>query len=586
MTFQHYWTIMVKRWKLVIVCLAIVSLGALIVSKLMTPIYASSALVEITVRSTSSSADYTSLLASDQLVQTESLLAVSGPVLREVATRHPGLSVAQLLKEVSSAPKLNTQLFEVQVQDADPGQAADLANDIAATLIRQQVQMMQQSDQDAQGRIQQDLNTTLAKIDTTINQINALRGKNPGRVAVLQYQLNNLQQHYTQWQTLLAQLELSQAQSGDFLRIAQPALANPTPVRPNIPLNSGLGMLAGLFLGMLAAVLFEELDTHVHTTDDLTQLLGWSVLGTIWRANSRNKENVVNPRGREANVEAYRILRTNVGFSSIDKPLRFLMVTSTLPGEGKSTIAANLAIFMAKAGKNTLLVDADLRRPTQHGIFNMASDKMGLSNAVLAFRVSGSSAPQFVVPGSPGRHTVGVPATNGAKISLEPFIHAVGVSNLRVMPSGPLPPNPSELLDSRSMQRLLSVLANCGAEIVIFDAPPVYGLSDANILASKVDGILTVVDPLQVTKRQLIQMKTLLEQAGANVLGCVLNKQRRQRHDASSYYYYYRHNPQGNENGKSGGADETVDVTAERVDIVKAAKTVVRAAVREAKKGQ
>src|SRR5947209_979018 len=120
MTFQHYWTIMVKRWKLVMICLVIVSLGALIVSKLMTPIYASSALVQITIRSSSSSADYTSLLASDQLVQTESLLAVSGPVLQEVAARHPDLSVGQLLREVSSAPKLNTQLFEVQVQDPDP----------------------------------------------------------------------------------------------------------------------------------------------------------------------------------------------------------------------------------------------------------------------------------------------------------------------------------------------------------------------------------------------------------------------------------------------------------------------------------
>src|SRR5947207_6774875 len=138
---------------------------------------------------------------------------------------------------------------------------------------------------------------------------------------------------------------------------------------------------------MLLAFLFEQLDSRIRTSEALTQLLDWPVLATIWLARPSKKEDVFNPTGRDGNVEGYRILRTNIGFSGIDKPLHSLMVTSAVPRDGKSTVAANLAIYMAKAGKTTLLIDADLRRPTQHHLFNLSGDKMGLSNAVLAFNM-------------------------------------------------------------------------------------------------------------------------------------------------------------------------------------------------------
>lgn len=303
--------------------------------------------------------------------------------------------------------------------------------------------------------------------------------------------------------------------------------------------------MAGLFLGMLLAVLYEQLDTRVRTPEQLTALLDWTVLGTVWRARSSQQEETINPQGHDANVESYRILRTNVGFSAVDKSLQTLVVTSAMPGDGKSTVAANLAIFMAKAGKNTLLIDADLRRPTQHAKFQLPADKMGLSNAILALGMSstgqqGTSERIVPVSGHPF-----APQPSAASFSIEPFIHPVGIPNLRVMPSGPLPPNPSELLESKSMKRLLQMLANCGAEIVIFDVPPIRGLSDASILASKVDGTLIVVDVTRSNKGHLRQMKAQLEQIGAHVVGCVVNKQRRSRQDTSySYYYYYRHSDQ------------------------------------------
>jgi Mrp family chromosome partitioning ATPase/capsular polysaccharide biosynthesis protein len=533
MTFEQYWTILIKQWKIVVLCFLFVGVGTFIGSKLMTPIYQSTALVQVDIRSSSNNqADYNSLLASDQLVQTEAALATGDPVLREVASHYPNLPMEQLVGEVSSTVRTNTQLFEIDVVDPSPTQAARLANDIAMTLITQQQQVLQQDNTLARQQIQQDLDTTSQQISDTTTKIISLQGnmKNKAQVAILQTKLNVLQQHYNQWQSALAQLELAQAQSGNFLRLAQPASPSIKPVRPNIPLYTVGGLLVGLLLGMLLAVLLEQLDTRVHTPEELTQLLGWPVLATVWRAESKEEE-LVNPVGHTANVESYRILRTNIGFSVLDKPLHTIMVTSAAPNDGKSTIAANLAIFMAKASKNTLLIDADLRRPTLHQKFHLSPDKMGLSNAVVAYsrlQPITDSAQQFLT--SPY-----------FKPSLDVYMHDAGYPNLRVVPSGPLPPNPPDVLDSKAMERLFTSLTDCGAEVVIFDTPPVLGLSDTSILASKVDGAVVVVDITRTKKKNLLQMKGILTQAGTHVLGCVINKQARHRKDTTySYYYYYR----------------------------------------------
>jgi Mrp family chromosome partitioning ATPase/capsular polysaccharide biosynthesis protein len=563
MTLEQYWTILMKQWKFIFICFVVVGLGAFIGSKLMTPVYQSSTLVQIAIRSTNSQADYNSLLASDQLVQTESQLAVSDPVLREVASHYPGLTVEQLQKEVSSTTKVNTQLFELDVIDPSPTRAATLANDIAATLIKQQIQVIQQDNGQSQQQVKQDLATTRQQIDVITNQIAALqaKGRSQSQIAVLQAQLSGLQQHFSQWQSVLAQLELTEAQNGDIIRIAQPAQPGVKPVKPSILLNTSAGLLAGLLLGILLAVIFEKLDTRVRTPEAFSQLLDWPVLATLWRVNSSNREDVVNPTGQDANVESYRILRTNIGFSNVDKQLHTLMVTSAMPRDGKSVIAANVAIFMAKTGKKTLLIDADLRRPIQHTLFGISADKMGLSNAILANSMPGipnnptyqmegmSNTPAFrmaSVPNAPSfRQSLtsagqGVDASTAKNVSLEPFVHTVGTPNLWVMPTGPLPPNPSELLDSKAMQRFLSVIANCGVEVVIFDSPPLLGISDTSILASKVDGVLVVVDAMRSTKGKLKQVKAVLAQAGAHVIGCVVNKQPHNRKDTAYSYYYYR----------------------------------------------
>ena len=513
MTLEQYWIILIKQWKLVVTCFIIVGLGAYIGSKLMKPIYQSSVLVQVAIQSGNNQGQYDNLLASEQLIQTESQLAVSDSVLREVASHYPGLTTDQLSKQVTSSAKLNTQLFEIDVQDTSPGGASMLANDIANTLIKQQLLVTQQESSRAQQRIQQDLVSTRQQKDALASQIATLQaqGRQQARVAVLQSQLDDLQQHYNQWQMTLAQLQLTEAQNEDFLRVAQVAQPAHKPVQPDTLLNTGTGLGAGLLLGILLAIVVERLDTRVRTPEEIAQLLEWPALATVWHTTSAREE-VVHPRGRDANVEAYRILRTNIGFAVVGNPLRSLMVTSAQARDGKSVVASNLAIFMAKAGKKTLLIDADLRRPTLHEKFGLPAQAMGFSNAILAFSEQAAY--------------------------LERFVHAVNIPNLYVMPSGPLPPNPPELLDAEAMQHLLAAAANGGVEVVIFDGPPLLGLSDASILASKVDGALAVVDITRANKGNLKQMRALLAQTGVRVIGYVVNKQRRGRKEAVSAYYY------------------------------------------------
>lgn len=543
MTFDQYWSILLKRWKLIVTCFVVIGLGTFIVSKLMTPIYQSAATIRISISAGTSQADISNLLASDQLVQTEAQLATSYQVLSEVAAHYPGLTVDELAKNVTSVATSNTQLFQINVSDPSPSRAAALANDIAATLIKQENQVNQQVNAQSQQQIQQDLVQTQKQIDHVSAQL-AAKGSDAQKSA-LNAQLSALRGHYSQWQSLLAQVELTEAQSGNTLRIAQPAQPASSPVRPNVLLNTAIGFLVGLLNGLLLAMLFEQLDTRVRTEETLTQLVDWPVLAKIWNQaptkKDKNKlgEEMVNPPPHSPNVESYRILRTNIGFSMVDKQLHSMMVVSAQPQDGKSTVAANLAIFMAKAGKKTLLIDADLRRPTQSKKFHLPAGKSGLSNAIVA-----CSQLQFIAS-TPFTGQASQPLAAG--FSLEPYLHSVDIPNLRVMPSGPNPPNPPELLDSKAMERFFAALSSSGAEVIIFDTPPLIGLSDASILASKVDGVLVVVDITTATKKNLKLMKALLVQSGSRVLGCIVNKQRQNRNDnAYSYYYQAEEENEGN----------------------------------------
>lgn len=194
---------------------------------------------------------------------------------------------------------------------------------------------------------------------------------------------------------------------------------------------------------------------------------------------------------RSPAAEAYRILRTNLTFAGLDQPLEVLVVTSPAPEEEKSVAVANLAVTMAQGERRTILVDADLRRPRQHEIFGVSSDR-GLTT-------------MFVDP----------------EAMANPPLVDVGVENLWLLPSGPLPPNPADLLGSRRMDEVLAVLRT-RADFLLFDAPPVVAVTDAAVLGRKADGVLLVMTAGRTRRDHALQAKELLERAHVRLVGVVL----------------------------------------------------------------
>lgn len=187
--------------------------------------------------------------------------------------------------------------------------------------------------------------------------------------------------------------------------------------------------------------------------------------------------------------EAYRTLRTNLSFSSLDEPIRTLVVTSSAPDEGKSTTIANLAVTMAQGGKKTILVDCDLRRPSLHEIFNIPAEP-GLTDLLL---------------------------DNGGR----QVIHDTEVEGLQLLTSGQLPPNPADLLGSQKIDKIIADLSS-KADIVLFDAPPVIAVTDATVLGSKVDGVLLVISAGNTRRDHAARAKELLDRANVRIIGSAL----------------------------------------------------------------
>lgn len=201
-------------------------------------------------------------------------------------------------------------------------------------------------------------------------------------------------------------------------------------------------------------------------------------------------------------AEAYRTLRTNVQFASLDQPLRTLLITSPGPEEGKTTTLANLGIAFAQAGTRVLLVDCDLRRPSLHVLFDVANER-GLTSYLL-------------------------------DETGEPAIQSTNVEGLSLLPTGPLPHNPSELLASRRMECALDALVE-RADLVLLDSPPVVAVSDAAVLGRRVDGVLLVVSVGRTRREHAAQARRVLERANVRILGAVMNNAQL---DSALYRYY------------------------------------------------
>jgi succinoglycan biosynthesis transport protein ExoP len=276
------------------------------------------------------------------------------------------------------------------------------------------------------------------------------------------------------------------------------------PVRPRVGLNLMLGGLVGLVVGLGLAFFIEYLDTSVKTMEDVESLLGLPVLAII----PKNIHLLHRDQGDSPDAEAYRILRTNIEFNRKSPQANTISLVSGGPGEGKSTTIANLAFISAQGGYSTLIVDADLRRPVQHDLFEV-DNSVGLTNYLTT------------------------------EMQLDEVIFATSVENLSLLPSGILPSDAVGILNSQRMSDMIAELKQ-RYDIVFFDSPPMLGVSDASVLASEVDQTIIVVQHRRFPRAMLTRVKQAVLGVGGSVLGVVLNNVDL-KHDQNYYYYtnYY-----------------------------------------------
>jgi capsular exopolysaccharide synthesis family protein len=298
-----------------------------------------------------------------------------------------------------------------------------------------------------------------------------------------------------------------------FARVVSKADEPKEKYSPNYPLNLGLGLAVGLMVGIGAAFFFEYLNTTIRMPRDIEEGLGLPVLGFVPAMSPRLKDFAtrslithLDPGSGPA--EAFRGIRTEVMLRSDLRQVKTGMVTSTSPQEGKTTVAINWAIALAQAGNKVLLIDGDLRKPMVHQAFHLGADR-GLSTLL------------------------------AEKDSATVYIKKTDIENLHVLPGGPIPQNPAELLGSRKMRTLVAEAAE-RYDSVIIDASPVLGVADASVLSTMVDCVVLVVQASKNRRALVLRAKNQLASVNARVAGAILNNVRGSRGDFYYYRQYYR----------------------------------------------
>ena len=301
----------------------------------------------------------------------------------------------------------------------------------------------------------------------------------------------------------------------DSLSLLEPVLTPGSPVVPRTRLNIALGAILGLVLAAAAAALLDNIRDTVRFPDQLSRRFGVEGLGSIFKW-STHETNGVSPvlltAPTSSYAEAFRQIRANLQFATANRPNKILLVASPGPQEGKSTVISNLAVALAHTGKRVVTIDGDLRRPTVHKLFGAVNREPGLSNYLADL-----------------------------KIEVSDVIQPTEVEGVHVIPGGPSPPNPAELLGSPKMGTLLRELSQ-RYDNVLLDSPPVLLVADASIMASQADGVIMVVDGFNTRSSSLRAALDAMRNTHVNILGVIMNKLKPSRFGygyAYPYHYYY-----------------------------------------------
>lgn len=498
-----------RRLWLLVACVILAAGSSFLVSRALPRTYDATVTLIVGQSLQSVSPDISGLLASQRLSQTYADLVTTGPLLSTVIAREQlGTTPEELRKLVRAAAARDSTLVTITVSNGDPGKAASVANSIADELIAASPAISGRSS-DIQQFVDKDLLAAQAQILQTQAEVERLVGLSyrstdqEAQLQVLQGRLVSLRQTYA---TLLG---FSSTSGSSLLTVVDPAVAPLEPASPRVLLNTLLAGLVGLLLALGLIFLREYLDDTLKSPDDVEASTGLPTLGTIIRMKGDRGRKaiyrlaaILYPRSPAA--EGYRTLRTNIEFAGVDNPAHTILITSAIPGEGKTTTAANLAAVFAQTGHATLLVDADLRKPGIHKMFDVKNTS-GLTNL---FRSDDTQ--------------------------LGDVVQATDQEHLSVVTSGPLPPNPAELLRSSRMRTILERLAG-SAEFVIIDSPPLQAVTDAAILSSLVDGTVLVVDAGRTRRGAVQNGHEALTKVGGRTLGVTLNRMS----EALSHDYYY-----------------------------------------------
>ena len=465
MELRDYLRILRKSWILIVACALLGLAGASGLSITTTPKYLSTTELYVSVQSAASTgtADLvqgTSFArqAVTSYVSVVNSARVLDPVIDDLNLK---LTAQQLSGKVTASSPLNTVLIEIAVTDTNPVTAAKIANSVGKNFT-----------------------------DIVVNVLEKPEGGGTSQVKI---------------------------------ETIQPAVPATKPASPNVPLNLALGLLVGLAVGIGAAVLRTVLDTRIHSSHDIELVTDKPMLGGIsFDPDAKRRPLVVHVDPRSPRAESFRTLRTNLQFLDIEGAPRTFVITSSVPGEGKSTTAANLAISLAETGARVALVDGDLRLPR-------IAEYMGIEGAV------------------------GLTDVLIGRAELNDVLQKWGRGLLCVLPSGRIPPNPSELLGSRNMSKLLATLGS-EFDYVIIDAPPLLLVTDAAVISKLAGGAILVAASGRTKKAELVGAMRALDYIGSKLLGIVVTMLPTKGPDAYGYgtYAYGDTHPLGDAGAVTG----------------------------------
>jgi len=533
MELRRFFTVIWQRAWLILLATVLVTGMTFYLSVTSTPIYQATTTIEIDQGADPRNDPYSALRSSEMVASTY-VEQMQAPILLKSVIEQLGLpmSVAQLSGGLTVEQVRDTQLIRVSVESSNPLLAQTLANTIARVFIEQEIGRQQARFQAGLQDLEAQIAIVQASIEETQKAIAALGDPLDADSARMpefaRLEMARLESQLTSDQTRLVILlksaedfRLAMARYTDYINIFSPAELPTEPVRPRTTLNTILGGISGLVMGISSAFMLEYLDDTIRSPEDVKTALHAGVLGVLPLSRDANAHEAIVAVEQPLSpiTEAFRNLRTSIEFSALGQTVRTLLITSPLPTDGKTFIVANLAAVMAQAGKSVIVVDADLRHPMLHRLFDLPQEP-GLTSALLD------------------------------PTDRENALRLTKVDGVRIVTAGPHPHNPSELLSSERMQNFIAWLTE-SADVVLMDSPPVLAVTDAVVLSAMVEGTVLVVDCGETRKLLASQALERLTDVGARVLGGVLN-----RFSAGSdgYYYYYdyysRYYGGGEERGK------------------------------------